>query len=181
MSRVEPPAGSEDVCCPGERQLPPTPFRHPPPTTPILPPPPRPLPPCLLHLRPSTHPSTYSTTPFYRDVPRDGQLRLTVESVLQTRSPLCIVHINATVLVLVNAVLFVNHYHPFSLLPLMPTLLTPPPLLPLRPHTLAPAAAAAATATAAATAAPHPTPSRHVSRLHTFHEYSPASLNEPRV
>ena len=95
--------------------------------------------------------------------------------------PLCIVHINATFLVLVNAVLFVNHYHPFSLLPLMPTLLTPPPLLPLRPHTLAPAAAAAATAAAAAaTAAPHPTPSRHVSRLHTFHEYSPASLNEPR-
>lgn len=25
MSRVEPPAGSEDVCCPGERQLPPVP------------------------------------------------------------------------------------------------------------------------------------------------------------
>lgn len=94
MSRVEPPAGSEDVCCPGERQLPPSPFKHPPPTTLILPPPPL----CLLHLRPSTHPSTYSTTPFYRDVPRDGQPRLTVESALQTRSPLCIVHINDTVL-----------------------------------------------------------------------------------
>lgn len=94
MSRVEPPAGSEDVCCPGERQLPPCPT----PGDPSLPPPapssatqtPPFYHPLLVHLRPSTPaltprpPRPSSTTPFYRDVPRDGQPRLHVESALYT-------------------------------------------------------------------------------------------------
>ena len=137
----------------------------------------------LLHLRPSTHPSTYSTTPFYRDVPRDGQPRLTVESALQTRSPLCIVHINGyRFYVLVNTtVLFVNHYHRarFSLLLPMPTLPPSPTLSSVLPSPPSPPPLpplSHPTNTAAAAAAPHPLPpSRHRISILTFRKYSLAS------
>lgn len=161
MSRVEPPAGSEDVCCPGERQLPPSPFKHPPPTTLILPLPPPPPPSTVQPPTPRPTPRLHSTATC-REM---DSLASPSNPHSKLAHPLCIVHINAT---LPRIGLPRQPTTVPSLPSLPPSMPTPPPLSSTPPsppsHPTGTAAAAAAVAT---TAAPYPTPylGLHFSRL----------------